>query len=193
MCINGVCVDPPNTGSETTWDVASDFSTTANPNGPYSYGLKPSLEGVFLQHDTVDPGISGCALSILDWHSSALPSREPVVAKNISSDTTCNGVLPGAVNLHPGPDGELSVLRWASPVNGQISIEGHFGAGDTSPMSYFIYKNDSLEIYSLHGASGDGSFSIVESVPVGTTIDFLVGEYFAYGSTPLQAAIQIMP
>lgn len=174
----------------TTWNIQNDFSITSNPNGAYSYGWVPSPGGEFSVYDKTDEGISGCEGIVIDWHSSSITwSRGPVVAKNITSSSSCNGIQPGEVNIHPGPDGQFSVIRWTSPVAGIISINGYFGAGDSGIMSYFIYKDGTIPIFTIHQASGDGPFSLVEDVSVGSTIDFMVGEGFYYGSTPLHAEI----
>lgn len=159
----------------TSWDVTNDFSKDDNPNGVWSYGLKPSLTGTFelIAHNANLDGWMGEGGANL-W-------------KNYDSYTK-TGVNPGEVSLHPGASGEYAVARWTSPVAGTINIDGKFGAGDSGVMSYFIYENGD-SIFVIHGTYADGPFSLTATVSQGTIIDFMVGEGYGYGNTPLHATI----
>lgn len=185
----------PQLAKATTWDIQNDYSTTNNPNGVYSYGWKPGITGNFKLYDsTIVGGEGGCAGVILSWYNSATTAIDkiPVIGKNITQDKTCYGIKPGEISLHPGRSGEFSTLRWTSPINGTINIKGYFAVGDVGIMSYFIRKNNSIDLYTKHYTYADGSFNINTEVSVGSTIDFLVGEGMISGSTPLHATITTM-
>jgi|GEM_PF-1445820 len=171
-----------------TWNVQDDFSLTANPNGPYSYGWEPTLGGIFSLYNKTDAGGSGSCSGVTNWYDTSI-SLPPLAAKNNIFGQLCNGIQPGEVSIHPGPNGEFSVIRWTSPMTGEVKIDGYFGAGHSGIMSYFVYKDGATPIFELHNTYADGPFSLVEEVSVGTTIDFAVGEGYSAGSTPLHAVI----
>ena len=167
----------------TTWDVQNDFSGTSNPTGAWSYGWESAPGGTFNLYDTANaPG------SNPGWHDSNIASWDhtPAVWKNLGSPT--DGVQTGEVSLHPGQGGQYSVVRWTSSVAGTISIAGKFGAGDGAAMSYFIYDGTS-SLWKVQLTSADAPFSLTESVSIGSTIDFLIGESYWSGNTPLYATI----
>jgi hypothetical protein len=174
-----------------TWNVQDDFSTASNPNGPYSYGWMPTLGGKFSVYDFIESAACGCGGPSTGtvWHMSGRSiATGPGIGK-VNGSSACCGIEPGELTLHPGPSGEFSVIRWISPVTGTITINGYFGAGDSGIMSYFIYKDGTTPLFTVHGSGGDGPFSLVEYVSVGSTIDFVVGEGYGWGSTPLHAEI----
>jgi hypothetical protein len=90
------------------------------------------------------------------------------------------------LNLHPGPAGEKSVVRWTAPFFATVKIEGRFEGIDThgTTTDVAVVKNmatsspttlfsDNIDFY------GDkASFSFTTSVRAGDTINFVVG----YGS-----------
>lgn len=165
-----------------TWDFIDAFpGADTNPNGVWSYGIEPSPGGSFSLFTT---------LSHNDYNSPAWAmdpaASPPVMWKNMGPYRYAT--QPGEVSLHPGPSGEYTVARWTSPVTGTIMIDGKFCAGDSGSMGYFIYQNGS-EIWSIHGASDDRPFSLTRTVNKGTTLDFMVGEGYDFGNTPLYATI----
>ncbi len=176
LCLFALFLSPAWVVGATTWDVTADFSLSSNPNGVWSYGWS---DGTLHLYDTA----SG------QWYDSGHHGGDytPTIWKNVSS-SMAYGVLPGEVSLHPGSSGEWSVARWTSPISGTVTINGWFGAGDLGSMSYAIYENGKQEFYKPY-ASGNESFNLTAVVTSGTTIDFMVGEAYAYGNTPLHATI----
>ncbi len=112
--------------------------------------------------------------------------------KNTSGGTIAN-VLPGEVSLHPGPNGEYSVVRWTSPATGNINFSGMFGAGAAGLESYYIEYNGFTSPYLFKvypPTSSDASFSFSSfGVSIGETIDFIVGGTYYSGQTPLRVTI----
>jgi hypothetical protein len=175
-------------GASLTWDVTTDFNISSNPTGVWSYGWKTAPDGALNLYNTVYTEPQGSKLWIDSVHLDPFNLHTPDVYKNLGT-TIAYRVAPGEVALHPSWLEEPSVSRWTSPVTGEVSITGLFGAGDIGAMSYFIYVNNA-EVFYRQNASGDESFSRTQAVTVGTTIDFMVGEGYYYGSTPLHATIQ---
>jgi hypothetical protein len=169
-----ICMTGPAAGFATTWDVTTQFSSTTNPLGAWSYGYEASGGGTLNLFTVETAGSYGP-----DWTSIVTNGDGvPGIWKNNSGSTEYL-VPPGDVTLNPGydPTTALCVARWTSPGAGTVTINGSFGAGDSYPMDYYIYENGS-NIYSLiftTFTNVDGPFSLTESVTAGTTIDFAVG------------------
>jgi hypothetical protein len=179
-------------GYAATWDVTADFpGTTTNPNGAWSYGwenyVSPDPQGDFAQFDYFGYAPHGNSPF---WNMTS-PDRGGVW-KNLG--TPIYGVNTGEVSFAPGSAGGCAVVRWTSPIDGTVSIDGTFGAGDSFAESYYISKNNSNTwIWSKFGTYEDGAFSLTEEVTTGTTIDFIVGGNFMFGNTPLAATINPVP
>jgi hypothetical protein len=184
---------PARVGAELVWDVANDFSASSNPTGVWSYGWKATPGGTLNLYDTVGRFSEnmGSELWMDSSHADDAYRHTPDVYKNFGP-TTAYGVLPGEVAIHPSWLNEPSVIRWTSPITGQISVTGSFGAGDSGAMSYFIYVGNT-QIFYKPLDPGSEPFSFTQAVTAGTTIDFMVGEAYWYGSTPLHATIQELP
>jgi hypothetical protein len=57
-----------------------------------------------------------------------------MVGRNYTDQTlTWSSVVhpPDVLNLHPGPSGEKSVVRWTAPTSGTVKIEGRFEGIDS--------------------------------------------------------------
>jgi hypothetical protein len=174
--------------ASTVYDIASDFNLISNPNGVWSYGWEAASAsgpgGTLTLYDTHNTS---------QWFDSTHHSGDntPTIWKNVGSGYSY-GVAPGEVSLHPGWENSFSVLRWTSPIAGQVSAEGYFGAGDGGSMSYYIAMNGVVGSEWLT-QTGTKSFSFLQTVNVGDTIDFIVGVPigggYGYGNTPVEARI----
>lgn len=169
------------------WNLAADYSVVSNPNGAWTYGWEPgtSPNGALTQYNTVRSGVQ--------WYDSSHASGDytPTVWLN-NTGSTSYGVPSGDVSLHPGWDNSFSVVRWTSPIAGQVSVTGLFGAGDIGPMSYYISVGGTTTQSWLTDSVTE-NFAFNQVVSVGETIDFLVGASIgggnAYGNTPLEVTI----
>jgi hypothetical protein len=173
-----------------TWDATADFPGSTNPNGVWSYGCGHSSGGNLLflyEHFGYDYDLGGSPF----WNDPTWGSKQPpIVWKNMGPPIY--GVQTGELALHPGPWGQFSIVRWTSPGAGIAKIAGKFGAGDIGTVSYVILHNEA-EIWSQYGTDKDGVFSLTRAVSTGDTIDFKVGLYYPFGSTPLYATIDLAP
>jgi hypothetical protein len=86
------------------------------------------------------------------------------------------------LNLHPGPTGQKSVVRWTAPTSETVKIEGKFEGIDTGGTTTDVgmMKNTTKTLFSnnINGFGATAPFSTTTTVAGGDTIDFLVG----YGS-----------
>jgi hypothetical protein len=181
---------PKQLNADTTWDVTSSFrSDNGNPNGVWSYGWRNYSQ--FQLYTSNGPDINGLPVwwGPLQYDGGVAP----VIALN-TTGSPINGVQPGQLALHPGPNGEASVLRWTAPVgvSGLGSIQGQFLPGDAGIMQVGVFENGNWAS-PLWTGTDSGAFSISVPLTAGDTIDFAVYGGFGHGSTPLQATITAAP
>lgn len=170
-------ITPKTATQPTRFDLATDFSSTTNPNGVWSYGAKPSLSGSFSAF-----GIRG--LNPFEYWQ-LVPSQEPTIYRNGTSDTITlgNGTFPpGATFLYSGTDGAsngFGVVRFTAPVTTNYLIASAVSPvydgdpqGDTD---YHVVRNG-VKLYGkfLAPADRDGYTNVI-ALNVGDTLDFMVG------------------
>jgi hypothetical protein len=175
----------------TIFDAAADFSPTANPNGVWSYGFIPA-GGLYTDFALYDLGGPAPDIPGLDaWRHTAGSSdpRVPVVAHNGGSSTLyAYGDLvlpPGEMHLHPGPEGQQTVVRFTAPFDGTFQIDVTFSVGDppgfggTTTTDVHVTR-DGVSLFDgdVNGyASPTDSehLSGLQTLAAGDIIDFTVG------------------
>ena len=187
------------------WDAARDFSTSSNPNGPWSYGFSSNPGTGFA------PATS-CSVIIpefVGWcaFQPGAVNGEPWVVKNTSGTTQQGGsmrLVPGQLGMHPGPAAEVAKIRWTAPKRGYYQFDGSFesrslaGAGATVDV-HILLNGFPLLQENISGGFGPGSgpeFSIRWGMQAGDHVDFTVGAGGnGYNSDPtaLDVAIQGVP
>jgi hypothetical protein len=172
------------------YDIAGDFSIASNPNGAWTYG---SLSGSTFTPFTVSSASIGSGF----WTTS---SGYPVVVANNTGAAVLYSSwnLPtDMLNLHPSSTGIASDVRFTAPSTGMYSIGGLFEGVDPHPTStdVHILLNGSSSLFSDNIGSYDvpSTFSLLESLSSGDTIDFAVGYgvdgSYVYDSTGLSGSI----
>jgi hypothetical protein len=182
----------------TVYSAAADFSVAQNPNGVWSYGWS-TRRGSALQLDTA----SGEDMSfghLIGWSAPNFDAVLLHIAYAVTSFYDPTFAAPeGTINMHPGPDGQNSIVRWTAPASGAYRIDCWFSGSD------FVYPT-TTDVAVLHGPTeifsgeinsyrGAGlPFEQIVQVSVGDTIDFTVGygsdgNYFG-DSTALEATIR---
>lgn len=163
---------PPST---TTWDLVTEYSNT---QGPVWYYLNEDLSQMSYGH----------AVYGGSYYQGA---------------TTYGGI--GAGYIHPSdpttnPTQANGIIRWVSPVNATISLEGTYRDVDTvtgDGVNFSIVKNGSTTLFSADVPSGTGtrSYSISSTVvTIGDTIDFTVDPKteHAWDGTALTSTIAVV-
>ena len=192
-----------------SWDAASEFNDSANPDaanpsGVWSYGWKKTLTDKFFLALTPykDPPY------FFGWSSAG---GFPLLGHNSHAVPVTGGVNPiilppYALDMHPGLNGEYAVLRFTVPADGTYKVSGQFYAQDdnatgtgTTTDVWILQNNDKTGAFSgkidYYGGSKCASFtSKVFELKKGNTLDFQVGygankNYF-YDSTGLVALIE---
>ncbi|MEA5533810.1 PEP-CTERM sorting domain-containing protein [Crocosphaera sp. XPORK-15E] len=164
-----------------TFDAATDFSATNNPNGVWSYGDSNTLGSVFNLYTNKYTDVTG--LDVWFGSDAATPTNPAIVQNPTASTVTniCCQLLPGQLSLHPGPQGQYSIVRWTAPHSGLFSLATTFSGtdfvGPTSTDVHVLSNGTSLfnDFVNGFGSPSAKNFSTTLSIAVGDTIDFAVG------------------
>jgi hypothetical protein len=182
-----------------SFDPAVDFSLAGNPNGPWSYGYSQLLGGPLILH--VASGSGGG----LDYWNTDISIGLPWIVRN-STATAVNWAgttvfAPGALSLHPGPQGEVEVLRFTVPSAGQYLVSGAFFGldyvGPTTTDVHILLNGSSIfdDVVSDYGSNHP--FSTTLTLTAGSQLDFAVSfgsnQTYLYDSTGLTATITQVP
>ena len=154
---------------------------TPNPNGVWSYGWF-NRDKFSLYENVVEGAWSGPLKSSY--------GNFPVIWKNMGTPKC--GVNTNQVSLHPGPDGEASVVRWTAPIGfrGNILVNGKFHPGDANnKIKIAISKNGKLNAPLWSGVDS-GEFNLKVAVVPRDTIEFFAYGSYGEGNTPLEANIR---
>jgi hypothetical protein len=186
------------------FDAAAQFSLDANPNGQWSYGWSQGI-GSTLVLDTI--GARDSATGIDYWARSApdesWPGFFPLVSHNGSGSTIVFSELvwqPGELSLHPGPGGELSVVRFTAAAAGPYSIAATFAGLAPEAVAttdvHVLVNGHSVFDGTVDSLVAKPSFGTVAHLAIGSTVDFAVGygngNYYG-DTTSLSATIAAIP
>jgi len=128
------------------FDAVRDWSPQSNPNGTWSYGFT-AFWGMPFQFDDLS-GSNWAGVSAW-WPSQVGPPPDVShndTKKQICGETWC--IPPKYLHLHPGPNGEISVLRWTAPASRtyvfRVKFEGLDWAFPTSTTFYAVQDSQAV-------------------------------------------------
>lgn len=185
-----------------SFDAASLFDPNRNPAaiGGWSYGFSSSLGGAFSLYSTHFVG--GGSLEF--WTGGNI--AEPLVVHNPNGSTAYHlwgtSVLPAnQLALHPGRNGEYSILRWTAPAAGTYSFSTLFtgldDSGGTTTDVHVLKNAVSLFNDNINGYLDSSQFSGLLSLANGDIIDFAVGfgtnNNYLFDTTGLSVGISAVP
>jgi Ca2+-binding RTX toxin-like protein len=157
---------------------SSDFSASNNPNGVWRYGYSTSLGGAFNLY-TIHQQDRG--LDILRQ----IIDSEPGISYNdtpnyIFLSPEFITIKSEQMSLHPGPNGEYSVLKWIAPRSGVYDIAARFSGldADGATTDVHILRNGSQIYETLINGFGEPSaktYANSLNISVGDIIDIAVG------------------
>jgi hypothetical protein len=166
----------------TDYDAVRDFSITSNPNGVWSYGWSTVLGGPMTLYAT---GNGDCITGLSDWREvSDCPDvvPQPNLAHNDTGASFCHQTFcipPSLLDLHPGANGEYSILRWTAPARGSYLVQGTFAGVDFAPTTTDVHAVLNTKHAMLNASVNDFAdplfFQQVVTVQAGDTVDFEVG------------------
>lgn len=134
--------------SAQTYDAVRDWSSQSNPNGVWSYGYLASWGTPFII-DT-NEGVGCNAPGSSEWWPFTVCAGA-LVAHNDTNKEICALTWCFPVHylaMHPGQNGEISVLRWTAPSPGtyllQVKFQGQDWAYPTSTYAYVLHNSKGL-------------------------------------------------
>jgi len=180
-----------------SYDAASDFSPTNNPNGVWSYGNSATLGGAFNPF-TMTSNYQGIDF----WNFGGGAFAPPLVGHNsTSSPITFSSVTvqAGELFFHPwsGSNDQFSIVQFTVPTAGLYSISTSFVGidfvGPTTTDVHVLVDGSSIFDGAVNSYGGGPSFSTSLTLFAGDTIDFAVGRgvdgTYNFDSTGLSADI----
>jgi hypothetical protein len=164
--------------------VSDAYSSTANPNGDWSWGYADDAAATELtlydEHVTDE-----AATGVEEWRVGG-SGRPPSFGRNYTAaDVSYGGItLPaGGMSLHPGPSGEYSVLRWTALEDAECELAVDFVGYDGATTAVAVYRSGSLVgSGTVWGKGSTASVSGTVYVAAGETLDFTVGPDGTYYS-----------
>jgi hypothetical protein len=155
-----------------TFDAALDFSSTLNPNGPWSYGSTPTLGGAFALL------AAGACGPLTGWQGGGSATGSPPFI--YGGVGTCGGgtLTSGFLDLHPGGSGAYADVRFTNSAAGVFAISGIFQGIDPSPTSTdFHVLLNGLSIFdsAINSFHVPTAFNLSRTLIVGDKLDFVVG------------------
>lgn len=180
-------------------DAAADFSTASNPNGVWSYGWSATLGGAF----TIDTTTNSPTPGIDQWGGFITPDGNPSVSHNSTGSIIALSTVrfnPGQLCMHPGVNGEYSVLRFTAPTAGSYLINAAFVGQDilgTSSDAHLLVNGSGVWADNVIGFEGTPvSVSSGLTLLAGDTVDVAVGfggnDYF-FDTTGVSFSAQAVP
>jgi RHS repeat-associated protein len=178
-------------------NAVSDFSAIQN-NGEWKYGYK-TLSGSTFNAFASNANLFGGGLD--SWSPGYCC---PMITRNATGTTYTYPGAPSVVqpsdvlNLHPGPSGEKSVVRWTASTAGTYTISGRFQGIDTAGTTTdvtILHNTTAVFSSNVNGYGNQVTFSVTRTVAAGDTIDFQVGygSNNSYGSDSTGLAATITP
>lgn len=192
-------VSPP--PASPTYHAARDFSITKNPNGPWSYGYSSSATATDFKlyadaKKTLPPHPR-----LEGWCGNAGSDGTPFVWHNKSLGTIrywTSVFPPECLSLHPGPQGQRSIVRFTAPSRAWYIVQGNFSALDKATTDPHVLVNgkELPGIGPVDHTHKRQEFEFVEQLEKGDTVDFAVGSGeggYANDSTGLEVTIRSSP
>jgi hypothetical protein len=136
------------------------------------------------------------------WGSFLSSDGNPSIQKNASGSTVVYTTAfwePFAITLHPGPNGELSVLRFNVPQSGQYLLEATFANGDQTGASTDVHVLiNGTPIYDggIGGVGGTAGTSQMLNLQAGDAADLAVGRganQFFFDTTMVELRVTPVP
>ncbi|MBV8799558.1 MAG: hypothetical protein JO208_07105 [Alphaproteobacteria bacterium] len=188
-----------------SWEVASEFSDTANPAGAWQYGYEPTLNDVF----SLLPVAEHQFPAIYGWQRTGDINEGPFInhnKKNVQKGPFGSKAIvypPHSLSLHPGQLCEYADLRFTAPAAGNYRITGQFYAmdyGGQTTTDVHVSVNQ-VEVFAgtvSYSSSPTASFTpsqLLVPLQANDVIDFQVGcgsnnNYFS-DTTGLNAVIEV--
>ena len=186
-------------------DLTSEFSVSnGNPNGAWSYGVKPSSLGVFTSFANSGTGAVVGAATFDYWSNSTgfdVPAAYKLTAGTLNGNSGGNGGISlGDVSLHSGSAGEFGVIRYTVATSGVYDISASWGAGDGTASAGKVDTQlllNGTSLFSVANTATNQSYTgMAVALTAGDVLDIQVGlgaDGYNYDSTPVNLSVQAVP
>lgn len=157
----------------TSWNLASDYSTTANPNGAWSYGwASNSNAGYTFNLYTVCHLFSN--MPCWDIAQSITPG---VICNNTGTAQTygCCPMQPGEAGFHPGSNGEISIYRFTAPAARNYMVSASFTGLSGTGKDVHVIKNRTGGLFDQQIWNSSAYYNGIVPLASGDTLDFVLG------------------
>ena len=183
--------------SSADFDAVRDFSLNSNPTGVWSYGWETSARGPLTLYPEAS---SACITGMGFWYASP-KCYPPLVAHNDTDQQICWATLcvpPKYLILHPGPTGQMTVVRWTAPSDGLYGIRGKIeGLDYAGPTSTGFYAVMNSKVFLVRATIDSYKSPIIfhhrRRLLAGQTIDFVVdwgtNHNYGFDSTGVQFTV----
>lgn len=175
-------------GPDVVHDLAADFSSTANPNGVWSYGWKSSLGGSFELLSFPGTYPLENAVPVRGWSLASL-AYPPLVQHNGTAQTGLHDSgqcvwPPGTVIFTAGYDGtpkNFGVIRFTVPSDQggmyllESAVRSYLDGTRSGDADYHVVVNGGEVFGSFLLPCSAGGYTNLLSLAVGDTVDFVVG------------------
>lgn len=175
---------PPPAG---VYDLAGGFSSTSNPNGPWAYGWKGTLAGMFTALTVPHVSTADGGQSIPSWQLTSF--QTPAVYKNISGVIVTAGggtatFPPGTVWYYPGENGRpenLGVIRFTVPAGGggnydvRVAVAPVYNGSPQGDTDFHVARNG-VELFGQNLPAGARTgYTNILALNASDTVDFAIG------------------
>jgi hypothetical protein len=192
--------------STSPYEAGPDFTIGANPNCEFSYGNTatnaPTSTFALYPLSRANEFVEGVDRV---YRSDSDPFRLPAVLGNRTGGTVQYADVEqesNQLNVHPGANGERSVVRFTAPTTGAYNIAGDFegiSTSGTSSDAVILNRTTGTVVFGPAPVIGTGTlvpFNQTVSLTQGDIIEFSVGDGgngFNNDSTGLTATISMLP
>jgi hypothetical protein len=155
-------------------NIADDFGNSA-----FSYGYETSLGGTLNPYTVTDSTTTPGVTALLQ--SGTFPGFPPYVGHNTTGAPLNLGfaTLPAdTLDMHPGQNGEYTVVRFTASAGGSYAITGLFSDLDntgTTTDVHILLNGISIFSGAINGVGTTAPFNLTETLAASDTVDFLVG------------------
>lgn len=161
------------------YNIVRDWSSEYNPYGVWTCGYKTDWHAPFTVDAVAGSGLSG----ISSWWPSIV-GESPDINHNDTNKKVCGGtwcVPTNYISMHPGHNGELSVLRFTAPETGtyilRVWYEGLDWALPTSSTFAVVHDSNGYLLKTQVGNYHQRNTFSPRPMKLakGETLDFMVG------------------
>jgi hypothetical protein len=175
------------------FDAVKDWSAQSNPNGTWSYGYVTSWGATFTLYEVSGSNWPGISFWVRQLGVPPDVGHNDT-KKQICGETWC--IPPKYLHFHPGPDGEISVLRWTAPDSATYTFRVRSEGLDwLAPSTIFYIVQNSQEVLLQAPVNSYKQAAKWNPKPIrltqGETIDFMVavGDHYYCDSTGVAVKI----